>query len=129
MLPGIYDQFVQRLVEASRSLKIGPAEDPSTSVGPLIDEDSVAAVAQVHRAGAARAAQVLAVDVGALADEGFYVGPHIFADVPASRGWPRRKFSGRCWRCCGRRFRRGLADRQRQRYALTGGLFCAVRRI
>ena len=32
---------------------------------------------------AASGREVLAVDVGPLADEGFYVGPHIFADVPA----------------------------------------------
>ncbi len=51
VLPGIYDQFVARLTEASRSLKIGPAEDPSTSVGPLIDEEALRRVRSYHRVG------------------------------------------------------------------------------
>ena len=34
--------FLTRLVEATRSLKVGPAEDPATSVGPVIDAEAFA---------------------------------------------------------------------------------------
>ena len=37
VLDNIHDTFVNRLVEATRSLNVGPAADPSTSVGPVID--------------------------------------------------------------------------------------------
>src|SRR5437868_15243184 len=36
----VYEPFLRRLIEATKSLKIGPAEDPSASVGPVIDEES-----------------------------------------------------------------------------------------
>src|SRR4029077_9246552 len=44
VLAGVYEAFVGRLVEATRSLQTGPAEDPATSVGPLIDAESQARV-------------------------------------------------------------------------------------
>src|SRR4029079_15011544 len=37
VLEGIYDQFLNRLVEATRSLTVAPADDPGCSVGPVID--------------------------------------------------------------------------------------------
>ena len=40
VLNSIYDAFLARLIEAARSLKIGPAEDPGTFVGPVIDEEA-----------------------------------------------------------------------------------------
>src|SRR5205823_8914606 len=33
----IHDTFLARLVEAARSLRIGPPEDPGTYMGPVID--------------------------------------------------------------------------------------------
>lgn len=38
VLEPIYDRFVQRLVEAARSLKLGSAEDPACSMGPVVDK-------------------------------------------------------------------------------------------
>lgn len=32
----IYERFIERLVEAARSVKIGPAEDPSNYMGPVV---------------------------------------------------------------------------------------------
>ena len=40
VLEGIYDAFLARLVEAARAVKIGPADDPETVVGPVIDADA-----------------------------------------------------------------------------------------
>ncbi|HTU24633.1 MAG TPA: proline dehydrogenase family protein [Pirellulales bacterium] len=81
VLAAAYETFLERLVEATRSLKVGPAEDPATSVGPLIDAESVARVRQAIEWGRGTAREVLATDVGPLAEAGFFVGPHIFADV------------------------------------------------
>src|SRR5207253_2398772 len=39
VLEALYDMFLARLVETTRSLKIAPAEDPGCSVGPLIDDE------------------------------------------------------------------------------------------
>jgi RHH-type proline utilization regulon transcriptional repressor/proline dehydrogenase/delta 1-pyrroline-5-carboxylate dehydrogenase len=37
VVDSIYDQFVSRLVAEARKLKIGPAEDPTNYMGPVID--------------------------------------------------------------------------------------------
>ena len=86
VLSSIYDAFVARLVEATRSLKVGSADDPATSVGPVIDAESVRRIQHYIQLGQREAKEVLAVDVGPLAQKGFFVGPHIFSDVkPDSR--------------------------------------------
>jgi len=40
VLEEIYDRFVKRLVEAARSISIGPAEDPHHYMGPVVDENA-----------------------------------------------------------------------------------------
>ncbi len=40
VLENIYDKFITRLVEAARSLKIGPAEDPANYMGPVVDKSA-----------------------------------------------------------------------------------------
>jgi len=84
VLAGIYDAFLARLVEATRSLKIGPADDPATSIGPVIDMDSVRRIGRYIEIGQIDGREALAVDVGGLAQRGYFVGPTIFADVPAN---------------------------------------------
>jgi RHH-type proline utilization regulon transcriptional repressor/proline dehydrogenase/delta 1-pyrroline-5-carboxylate dehydrogenase len=37
VVDAVYDRFVRRLVEAARSLRLGPAEEPGNAVGPVID--------------------------------------------------------------------------------------------
>lgn len=46
VLDTIYDRFVQRLVEAARSLRIGPPEDPANFVGPVIDQSAQKTILQ-----------------------------------------------------------------------------------
>ena len=82
VLDKVYDVFLQRLIEATRSLQVGPAEDPATSVGPVIDAEAFERVMSYIQLGRQEARQALAVDVGALAERGCFVGPQIFADVP-----------------------------------------------
>lgn len=77
----IYDQFVRRLVEATKSLKLAPAEDPSCNVGPVIDEDSRKRIKDYIEKGKKEANLVYAGDAGPLADQGTFVAPHIFSDV------------------------------------------------
>jgi RHH-type transcriptional regulator, proline utilization regulon repressor / proline dehydrogenase / delta 1-pyrroline-5-carboxylate dehydrogenase len=82
VLADVYDAFIKRLVEATASLKIGPAEEPATSVGPVIDEESFNRIRRYVEIGKTEGRLVLAVDPGPLAEQGWFIGPHIFADVP-----------------------------------------------
>jgi RHH-type proline utilization regulon transcriptional repressor/proline dehydrogenase/delta 1-pyrroline-5-carboxylate dehydrogenase len=81
VLEGIYDAFLARAIEATRSLKVAPAEDPGSSVGPVIDAEARKRIDDYIARGKEEAKLAYAGDVGPLAAEGYYVGPHVFADV------------------------------------------------
>jgi len=81
VLDHVHDAFVARLAEAVRSLRVGPAEDPGTRLGPLVDEEARDRVASFIDVGRRTARPVAAVEVGSLAGRGWFVGPHVFADV------------------------------------------------
>lgn len=84
VLESIHDTFVSRLVEATKALKIGPAEDPGTVVGPVIDEEAQQRILEYIEIGKEEATLALACDTSDLEDEGYYVGPHIFTDVDST---------------------------------------------
>jgi RHH-type proline utilization regulon transcriptional repressor/proline dehydrogenase/delta 1-pyrroline-5-carboxylate dehydrogenase len=124
VLAEVQETFVSRLIEATRSLQVGPAEDPATSVGPLIDAESQARVRQYIKIGRREARQVLAVDVGPLAEQGFFVGPHIFADVPADSRLAQEEIFGPVLAVIpARDLDHAFAIFNGTPYALTGGIF------
>lgn len=76
--------FYARLTEATRSLKVGPAELPSSDLGPVIDEEAAARIQRyIDMAVASEYRLVLGGTDPKLASQGYFIGPHIFADVPA----------------------------------------------
>jgi RHH-type proline utilization regulon transcriptional repressor/proline dehydrogenase/delta 1-pyrroline-5-carboxylate dehydrogenase len=84
VLETIYERFLHRLIEATRGLKIGPADDPASAVGPVIDADARSRIEGFIAKAKTECKLVLATDVGPLGKEGHFVGPHIFADVQPS---------------------------------------------
>ncbi|NQV25495.1 MAG: L-glutamate gamma-semialdehyde dehydrogenase [Rhodopirellula sp.] len=87
VLRSIYPAFVKRLVAATRSLKVDFAEAAGTTVGPVIDEKSLERIHRYIEMGKAENRLVLEYPLAdGLAEEGYFIGPHIFADVdPSSR--------------------------------------------
>jgi len=81
VLEDAYDEFLTRLIEAARSLKVGPAEDPSSDIGPVIDEDAATRILKSIEQGETEGRLVLGRVDSDLAAEGYFVGPHIFVDV------------------------------------------------
>lgn len=81
VLAPIYDTFLARLVDAARSLQVGPAEDSGTHVGPVIDAEALAKIRSYLEIGRREGRELLAVDTSHLDEQGFYVGPQIFADI------------------------------------------------
>ena len=81
VLEDAYDEFLSRLIEAAKSLKVGPAEDPSTDIGPVIDEDALARIQKSIEQAQTEGRLVLGdVDLKR-SSEGYFVGPHIFVEV------------------------------------------------
>ncbi|MFS8542577.1 MAG: proline dehydrogenase family protein, partial [Limnochordales bacterium] len=84
VLARIYDQFLERLVEAARSLIIGPAWEPATFVGPVIEEEAQRRILNYIEQGHNEGRPVLIHEPPEAARRlgGYYVPVAIFADVP-----------------------------------------------
>jgi RHH-type proline utilization regulon transcriptional repressor/proline dehydrogenase/delta 1-pyrroline-5-carboxylate dehydrogenase len=124
VLVGVYETFLERLVEATRSLKVGPAEDPASSVSAVIDQESSDRIRGYVDLGRKTGRQVLAIDAGRLADEGYYIGPHIFADLaPDSRLAQEEIFGPVLVVLAAADLDQAFAIANSTDYALTGGIF------
>jgi RHH-type transcriptional regulator, proline utilization regulon repressor / proline dehydrogenase / delta 1-pyrroline-5-carboxylate dehydrogenase len=124
VLESIYEKFLGRLVEATRGLKIAPAEDPGCQVGPLIDADAKNRVLSYIEKGKAEARLAYAADPGELAKEGHYVGPHIIAEVPPSAVIAREEIFGPVLAVLKvKDLDEALRIANGVPYALTGGLY------
>ena len=124
VLESIHDTFLTRLVEATRSLKVGPAEDPGNFIGPVIDEDARQRILNYIEAGKKQARLAFAGEIGAPAGEGFYVGPHIFADVPSESTIAQEEIFGPVLGVIrARNLDHALQIANATPYALTGGIY------
>jgi RHH-type proline utilization regulon transcriptional repressor/proline dehydrogenase/delta 1-pyrroline-5-carboxylate dehydrogenase len=124
VLEKLHDAFLDRLIEATRSLRIAPAEDPGCAVGPLIDADARRRVLDYIARGKNETRLVYGGYPGPLADEGYYVGPHIFADVPPTAVIAQEEIFGPVLAVLrARDLTEALAIANGTPYALTGGLF------
>jgi RHH-type proline utilization regulon transcriptional repressor/proline dehydrogenase/delta 1-pyrroline-5-carboxylate dehydrogenase len=125
VVPGsMYDAFLARLVEATASLKVGPAEDPGFAFGPVIDEEAYRRIRRTIEEGKSQGRLVHAGDPGPLRDEGYYIGPHVFADVPPEAPLAREEIFGpvlAVLRC--RDLGHALEIANGTDYALTGGFY------
>jgi RHH-type proline utilization regulon transcriptional repressor/proline dehydrogenase/delta 1-pyrroline-5-carboxylate dehydrogenase len=124
VLESIADQFLNRLVEATRSLTVAPAEDPGCAVGPVIDAESRDRVLAAIARGKTEARLAYQTDVGALADEGYYVGPAVFADVPPNAWVAQEEIFGPVLAVTrAQNLDEALRIANGTKYALTGGVF------
>ena len=117
----IYERFLARLIEATKSLQIGPPEDPRNTVGPLIDAEAKARVLQYIQVGKTEASCALEMTAPS---EGFFVGPVIFRDVdPQSRIAQEEIFGPVLAVIKAADFDDALAIANQSLFALTGGVF------
>jgi RHH-type proline utilization regulon transcriptional repressor/proline dehydrogenase/delta 1-pyrroline-5-carboxylate dehydrogenase len=124
VLQGIYDAFLSRLVEAARAVKVGPADDPETMVGPVIDADARRRILEYQRIAASEGRVVFQADPGALADQGYFVGPTIVADVPPDSRLAQDEIFGPVLAVLSATdLESALRIANGTTYALTGGLF------
>lgn len=124
VLEPLYDVFLERLVEATRSLKIGPAEDPSCKVGPVIEDEARQRILGFIEKGKKEARLVYAGDLGFLVNEGFYVAPHVFADVPPEAIIAQEEIFGPVLAVLkAKDLDHALQIANGTQYALTGGLY------
>ena len=124
VLDGVYDAFVARLAEAVHSLLVGPADDPDTFVGPVIDAKARDRIWEYGRIARAEGRTVAKVEIGSMIDRGAYVGPLIVADVdPQARIAQEEVFGPVLSVIRAKDLSHALEIANGVEYALTGGIF------
>ncbi|HLO86059.1 MAG TPA: L-glutamate gamma-semialdehyde dehydrogenase, partial [Nostocaceae cyanobacterium] len=117
----IYDNFLERLVEATKSLNIGEAELPSTQVGPVIDKNARDRIREYIEKGKAEAK--LALELPA-PEQGYFVGPVIFSEVPPDGIIAQQEIFGPVLAVIKvKDFQQALAVANSTNFGLTAGVF------
>ncbi|MCW8928933.1 MAG: proline dehydrogenase family protein [Gammaproteobacteria bacterium] len=119
----IYEKFIRRLIEATRSLTIGSPEEPGHLLGPVIDEKSYKRILQSIKNG-----QLVATlhnyEENKNTQNGYYIKPCIFTDVdPLSPLAQEEIFGPVLCVIKAENFKQSVEIANNTRYALTGGVY------
>ncbi|KAM3098500.1 L-glutamate gamma-semialdehyde dehydrogenase [Phormidesmis sp. 146-35] len=121
VLDSIYDTFLNRVIEAARSLNIGLAESPSTQVGPVIDAEAQRRIRDYIEQGRTEAEVALEMPVP---DSGYFVSPVVFANVLPSAKIAQEEIFGPVLAVMkAQTFDEALTIANSTPFALTGGLY------
>jgi RHH-type proline utilization regulon transcriptional repressor/proline dehydrogenase/delta 1-pyrroline-5-carboxylate dehydrogenase len=123
VLESVYDAFVDKLAQATLSLKVGPADLADTTIGPVIDEDSFKRINEYVKLGK-DSFPLLAAGEKGLPTDGYYVGPHVFGNVEPTSRLAREEIFGPVLAVIKVKDLDEAFDvANDSAYALTGGLF------
>lgn len=121
VVASIYEAFIERLIAATASLNIGDPTDPSTKVGPVIDDSARRQIREYIEIGKIEARLALEL---AVPESGYYVSPTIFTHVdPASRIAKEEIFGPVLAVICAPDFDSALTIANDTDFALTGGIY------
>ena len=117
----IYDSFVRRFTEATKSLNVGAAELPGTKVGPVIDANARDRIREYIEKGKAEAKVALEMPAP---ENGYFIGPVIFTDVSPDAVIAQQEIFGPVVAVMkANNFQEALLIANSTNYALTGGLY------
>jgi RHH-type proline utilization regulon transcriptional repressor/proline dehydrogenase/delta 1-pyrroline-5-carboxylate dehydrogenase len=124
VLDRVYEAFTKRLAEAVKSLRPGAAELPGTRLGPLVDEEAWRRVRSFIDLGQKTGRAVAGGGVDGLAATGWFVAPHVFADVDPAGPLGQEEIFGPVLAVLrARDFQAAVALANATPYALTAGVF------
>ena len=121
VLENIYDRFVERLLDAARSLKIGPAEDPTNFMGPVINTAARNSIQDYIEIATSEGNLLYSSEI----PNGDYYIPITIVDAitPAHRIAQEEVFGPVLALMRAENFDQALEWANSTRFALTGGLF------
>jgi RHH-type proline utilization regulon transcriptional repressor/proline dehydrogenase/delta 1-pyrroline-5-carboxylate dehydrogenase len=121
LLEAVHDRLLERLVDAARSLAIGPTKDPRHFIGPVIEAAAQKRILGYIALGKREGVCVL--EAAAPAD-GWFVGPAIFAGIEPHHRLAQEEIFGPVLAVMrARDFDHALEIANSTSYALTGGVF------
>ncbi|MEW6263079.1 MAG: aldehyde dehydrogenase family protein [Thermodesulfobacteriota bacterium] len=97
-VPEIYDEVVNRIMEASRNVVIGDALDPQVYMGPVISAEAKARIEKCIARGVEEGAKLILDGRNPAVPEknknGYFVGPTIFTEVTPEMSLAREEIFG-----------------------------------
>jgi RHH-type proline utilization regulon transcriptional repressor/proline dehydrogenase/delta 1-pyrroline-5-carboxylate dehydrogenase len=124
VLGSVYDAFLNRFKPAVESLKLGFPEEPGTTLGPLIDDEAKKRVEDYIAIGLEEHRVIVAREAGSLAKDGYFVGPHVFADVESDARIAQDEILGPVLAVIrAKNFDEAIDFANKSQYALTAGVY------
>ncbi|MGK7944196.1 MAG: L-glutamate gamma-semialdehyde dehydrogenase, partial [Microcystaceae cyanobacterium] len=121
VLDPVYDHFMERFVEATRSLNVGDTANPSIQVGPVIDGTAQARIKEYIEIGKQEGDLALEMPVP---DTGYYVSPTIIGNIAPDAKIAQEEIFGPVVAVIrAKTFDEALTIANSTDYALTGGLY------
>jgi 1-pyrroline-5-carboxylate dehydrogenase len=118
----IYDNFLEKLKQKVDALSVGPAENPESYMGPVINDRARRSIAEYIEHGKDEGRLVSGGD--APAGDGYFLRPTVFADIgPASRLFQEEIFGPVLAVTKARDFDHALQLANDSEYGLTGGVY------
>jgi RHH-type proline utilization regulon transcriptional repressor/proline dehydrogenase/delta 1-pyrroline-5-carboxylate dehydrogenase len=121
VLASVFDDFSRRLEEAAKSIAIGPAEEPRTFLGPLIDRNASEKVRRYIRLGHGEGTPLLVREAGREVDT--FVGPALFVTGPDAVVAREEIFGPVLVLIRAKDIDEAVVFANRSEYGLTGGLY------
>ncbi len=121
VLAEVYDRFVERLVEAVKSIKVSSVMDPFCYYGPVVDEE---AYTRIRKSVEKFKTQNKLLFEGEVSTDGYFVGPTIFADVKPTDDIAQSEIFGPVLAVLkAADLDEAISIANNTEYALTGGVF------
>jgi aldehyde dehydrogenase (NAD+) len=89
----IYNEFVEKSVEAAKKIRVGDPFDPKTDQGPQVDGEQMSKILSLIDSGKSEGAKLL-TGGKRHGDEGYFVQPTVFGDVKDSMKICREEIFG-----------------------------------
>lgn len=123
VLEECYDRFVERLVEGAKSLRVGPATEPSTTVPPVIDEEAYHRICNTIEL-AKNDCKLLAGGERPDLGSGYFIPPTIFSEIPKGHELLQNEIFGPVLAVVrAKDFDEAIEIALNTEYALTGAIF------
>jgi RHH-type proline utilization regulon transcriptional repressor/proline dehydrogenase/delta 1-pyrroline-5-carboxylate dehydrogenase len=120
----IYDRFIDRLVQATKSIKVGNADQPATYMGPVIDQDARDRIYSMIDSAKNTPGNGQLIFQGEVSGSGFFVPPTIFSDVNPDAPIAQQEVFGPVLAIMrAKDIQNALEIANNTEYALTGGLY------
>jgi RHH-type proline utilization regulon transcriptional repressor/proline dehydrogenase/delta 1-pyrroline-5-carboxylate dehydrogenase len=119
-----YEPFMQRLASATSDILVGIASEPSSFLGPVVDEESCDRITKLISSPTNPPLLAQARLPESISGRGNFVPPTIFRDVPANHTLWTDEIFGPVLACArAKDFDHALSLATASEYALTGGVF------